>query len=107
MGEAGLGERLVIAAEEEVAAAAAPACFVAALGFASRRAGATRKRRFAGIMCDGFNINETHLMVNDHTKHRKPIRRQPGSPSPIVYSVTVTNIGDRPANFAMQGGGNV
>ena len=59
------------------------------------------------IMCDGFNINETHLMVNDHTKHRKPIRRHPGSPSPIVDSVTVTNIGDRPANFAMQGGGNV
>ena len=42
MGEAGLGVRLVIAAEEEVAAAAAPACFVAALGCASRRAGATR-----------------------------------------------------------------
>jgi hypothetical protein len=30
-----------------------------------------------------------------------------GSPSPIVYSVTVTNIGEEVAHFSIQGGGNV
>jgi hypothetical protein len=40
-------------------------------------------------------------------QEKKPIRLHPGSPSPIVYSVTVTNIGEELAHFTIQGGGNV
>lgn len=59
------------------------------------------------IMADGIGINPVRLMVTDHTKEKKPIRWHPGSPSPIVYSVTVTNIGEEVAHFSIQGGGNV
>lgn len=59
------------------------------------------------IMADGVGINPVRLMVSEHTKEKKPIRLRPGSPSPIVYSVTVTNIGEELAHFTIQGGGNV
>jgi len=52
-------------------------------------------------------INPVRLMVSEHTKEKKPLRQHPGSPSPIVYSVTVTNIGEELAHFTIQGGGNV
>ena len=46
------------------------------------------------------------LMVSEHT------RKEAHSPAPrftwsIVYSVTVTNIGEELAHFTIQGGGNV
>ncbi|MBA5872999.1 MAG: hypothetical protein GDA66_00410 [Nitrospira sp. CR1.2] len=59
------------------------------------------------IMADGVGISPVRLMVSEHTKEKKPIRLRPGSPSPIVYSVTVTNIGEELAHFTIQGGGNV
>ena len=59
------------------------------------------------IMADGIGINPVRLMVSEHTKEKKPIRWHPGSPSPIVYSVTVTNIAEELAHFTLQGGGNV
>ena len=59
------------------------------------------------IMADGIGIDPVRLMVTEHTKEKKPIRVHAGSPSPIVYSVTVTNIGERVAHFSLQGGGNV
>ena len=59
------------------------------------------------IMADGVGINPVRLMVTEHTKEKKPIRLHPGSSSPIVYSVTVTNIGNEIAHFSIQGGGNV
>ena len=59
------------------------------------------------IMADGIGINPAQLMVTQQTKEKKPIRSHPGSPSPIVYSETVTNIGKEVAHFSLQGGGNV
>ncbi|MBX3234911.1 MAG: hypothetical protein KF814_02055 [Nitrospiraceae bacterium] len=59
------------------------------------------------IMADGVGINPVRLMVTEHTKEKKPLRLHPGSPNPIVYSVTVTNIGEELAHFTLQGGGNV
>ena len=48
-------------------------------------------------MADGAGINPARLMVSEHTKEQKPIRLRPGSPSPIVYSVTGVTI---PAELA-------
>lgn len=58
------------------------------------------------IMADGIGIAPAVLMVTEHTKEKKPIRRHPQSLSPIAYTVTVTNIGSEPAHFSLQGGGN-
>jgi hypothetical protein len=59
------------------------------------------------IMADGIGISPVRLMVSEHTKEKKAIRRHPGSPSPTVYSTTVTNIGEETAHFSLQGGGNL
>ncbi len=58
------------------------------------------------IMADSINIRPAALLVKDHVKEKKPIRR-PSAPSPIAYSVTIVNIGPEHANFSLQGGGNV
>ncbi|MEJ3405319.1 hypothetical protein WDJ51_11280 [Rathayibacter sp. YIM 133350] len=63
------------------------------------------------IMADpqhnGRGSHEGRLMVSEHTKERKAIRRHPDSPNPVVYIVTVTNIGGEGCSFSIQGGGNV
>ena len=59
------------------------------------------------IMADGVGINPVRLMVSEHTKEKKALRRRPGPSGPVVYSVTVTNIGEELAHFTVQGGGNV
>jgi hypothetical protein len=58
------------------------------------------------IMADAIGIRPARLLVTNHTKVKRPLRR-PSAPSPIAYEVTVVNIGDEAANFSLQGGGNV
>jgi hypothetical protein len=47
------------------------------------------------------------FLVKDHIKEKRPLRGHPGNPAPIVYAVTVVNVGANHASFSLQGGGNV